>query len=119
MKKYLCSAALMLASCAPAQSYAVTTEQCLTIKSAALSVLETGARGSTTYQRQIIDNAEMIGSMFPEISHQGAMLISYKVQVAPGAFMTSKTALVSDVLFDKCLQNDPKFNAKYFKGEVK
>lgn len=61
----------------------------------------------------------MLEGMFPEISHQGAMLIAYEVQIAPGAFVTSKTAPVSDSLFDKCLQNDQKFNAKYFKGDVK
>lgn len=115
MKKYLCSAALMLASCAPAQSYAVTTEQCSEIKEASSMVIAMGITKNGNAQESLYFAGKNIEKMYKSISERGAFFIAFQSFNADGW----DWAHVPEKMFYQCLQNDPKFNAKYFKGDLK
>lgn len=115
MKKYLCSAALVLASCAPAQSYAGTVSQCESVRDAYLSVLNSGTLTSGSKQVYIVYSAKMISAMYPEVSYRGAMYVAYAAHTN-GSWGWEKEPYK---IFDECMKDGKEFNAKYFKGDVK
>ena len=108
MKKLLLCVALAVSSCQPAM--AVSTEQCSELRAAYL--LAGNDKGQDIY-----DMSKTVFNNFHALSVAGAVSVADEVKRYSNEFMNGSMADRAERAFDKCLQNDPKFNGKYFKGE--
>ena len=108
MKKLLLCVALAVSSCQPAM--AVSTEQCSELRAAYL--LAGNDKGQDIY-----DMSKTVFNNFHALSVAGAVSVADEVKRYSNEFMNGSMTDRAERAFDKCLQNDPKFNAKYFKGE--
>ena len=107
MRKFLiASISLIASSCQPAM--AVSTEQCSELRAAYLL-------GGNDKGQDIYDMSKTIFNNFHALSVAGAVSVADEVKRYSNEFMNGSMADRAERDFDKCLQNDIKFNAKYFK----
>lgn len=101
-------AALASPGCQPAM--AVTTEQCSELRAAYL--LAGNDKGQDIY-----DMSKTVFNNFHALSVAGAVSVADEVKRYSNELMNGSMDNRAERAFDKCLQNDSKFNAKYFRGE--